>query len=150
MAIITADMKALIASHSLGYVATVNADGTPNLSPKATMVALDDTRIAFGDLRSPTTVANLKARPGMEINFIDVFARRGFRFRGTATYANRDSAEFRELLPHFSAWGDLADSFHGVIVLNVERALPVSSPAYDHGATEPELRAQWRQKYLDM
>ena len=34
MPILTAAMKALVRDHTLDFVASVNADGTPNLSPK--------------------------------------------------------------------------------------------------------------------
>lgn len=33
---LTADMKRVIGEQRLGFVATVNPDGTPNVSPKAT------------------------------------------------------------------------------------------------------------------
>ena len=77
MAKLTPAMRTVIETHSLGYVASVDPDGTPNLSPKATMLALDDEHIAFGDLRSPNTVRNLSTQPVVEINFVDVFARKG-------------------------------------------------------------------------
>ena len=147
---LTADMKQLIKEFSIGYVATVNADGTPNLSPKATMVAVDERHIAFGNLRSPQTVNNIVARPAVELNFIDVFARKGYRFRGVAVYVERGESRFVDLLPHFSGWGfALTDHFHGIVVVAVNEARPLISPAYDHGANEETLRAEWKQKYLD-
>jgi hypothetical protein len=50
---LTADMKHVIREQRLGFVATVNPDGTPNVSPKATFVVLDHATIGFGDIRSP-------------------------------------------------------------------------------------------------
>ena len=46
---LTEQMKAIIANNRLGFVATVDADGTPNLSPKGTCVVLDDEHIVFGE-----------------------------------------------------------------------------------------------------
>ena len=51
---------------------TINEDGTPAVSPKATFVVVDDACIAFGNIRSPGTVANIRSRPDVEVNFIDV------------------------------------------------------------------------------
>ncbi|MEM7250991.1 MAG: pyridoxamine 5'-phosphate oxidase family protein [Pseudomonadota bacterium] len=147
-ALLTEDVRTVIAEHGLGYVATVNSDGTPNLSPKATMVVIDDRTLAFGDLRSPTTVSNLQDRPSLEINFVDVFRRKGFRLKGTATYLPADDEGFARWRAHFSAWGELVDHFRGIVVVSVERCLPLLSPAYDHGASEAELVADWRRKYL--
>jgi hypothetical protein len=65
MGILTADMRRVIAEQKLGFVATVSRDGTPNLSPKGTMLVLDDDRIMFAEIRSPATIANLAANPRM-------------------------------------------------------------------------------------
>ena len=106
-------------------------------------ILLDDDHIIFGEIRSPNTVKNLADRPTMEINFVDPFARKGFRAKGQATFLPRGSAEFDALLPRFAQWGALTDKFNGIVKLRVERALPVISPAYDIGADEAELRETW-------
>lgn len=83
MGILTDDMKRVITEQRLGFVATVDEDGTPNLSPKGTMVILDDEHLAFGEIRSPNTVRNLRERPVAEVNFVDPTARKGYRFKET-------------------------------------------------------------------
>ena len=101
MTILTPDMKRVIAEQKLGFVATVNADGTPNLSPKATMQVLDDEHIFFADIRSPGTMANLARNPAMEINFVDPFVRKGYRFKGMARVVAKGTPEFATLLAGF-------------------------------------------------
>jgi hypothetical protein len=140
---LTEDMKRVVAEQKLGFAATVGEDGTPNLSPKGTFLVLDDDHIIFGEIRSPNTVKNLADRPTMEINFVDPFARKGFRAKGQATFLPRGSAEFDELLPRFAQWGELTDKFNGIVKLRVERAVSVISPAYDIGADEAGLRETW-------
>ena len=81
---LTAPMRRLIANYSAGAVATTNDDGTPAVSPKATFVVVDDGCMAFGNIRSPGTVANIRLRPDVEVNFIDVLTRRAVRVRGQA------------------------------------------------------------------
>ena len=95
-------MKWIIRNFSAGAVATVNDDGSPAVSPKATFVIVDDSTIAFGDIRSPGSVSNLKARPGTEVNFIDVLNRRAVRVAGTASVIKRDSEKWHELQPVFA------------------------------------------------
>jgi len=150
MGILTDDMKRVITEQKVGYVATVCADGTPNLSPKATMLVLDDDHIVFADIRSPNTVENLARMPILEINFLDLFSRKGYRFKGSAQYAAHGTPAYDDLLPHFEQWGDLRLNFRGIVKVAVERALPVTSPAYDRGATEEELRVQWQAYYLGL
>ena len=52
----------------LGHLATTGADG-PNVSPKGTFQALDANRIAFAEIRSPNTMANLEHDARVEVNF---------------------------------------------------------------------------------
>ncbi len=147
---LTEQMKAIIANNRLGFVATVDEDGTPNLSPKGTCVVLDDEHIGFGEIRSPSTLRNLQARPSMEINFADVLSRKAVRVKGQAEFLPRGSAEFTAVIEQFAQWGELADRINGVVKLRVERARLVVSPAYDRGATEDELRETWRKHYLNV
>jgi predicted pyridoxine 5'-phosphate oxidase superfamily flavin-nucleotide-binding protein len=143
MAILTADMKRVIAEQGLGFVATVGADGSPNLSPKGTMRVLDDDSIMFADIRSPATIANIALNPAMEINFVDPFSRTGYRFKGSARVVARGKPEFETLLAHY-AGSRLAERYRAIVIMRVSRAAALTSPAYDIGATEAELRRHWR------
>ncbi len=76
---------------------------------------------------------------------VDVLSRKGARFRGEARFVARGEAEFDALYPQWEAiWGpELGALFKGIVVIRVVEAKPLTSPAYDIGALEPELRAQW-------
>src|SRR5687768_1986362 len=76
-------MQRVVLEQRLGFHATVRPDGTPNLSPKGTTV-WDDGHLLFADIRSPDTIANLRANAAIEINVIDPILRKGWRFRGSA------------------------------------------------------------------
>ena len=89
MAVLTDDMKQLVAEQKLGYLASVAADGTPNLSPKGTFLVRDDDHIMFAEMRSPNTVANIETTPNVEVNFVDIFSRKGFRFKGLGLMSGR-------------------------------------------------------------
>src|SRR5262249_57548129 len=65
--------------------ATTNPDGSPNLSPTSSLRVHDDAHLLFANIASPGTVRNLRRDPRIEINCVDIFARRGYRFRGRAT-----------------------------------------------------------------
>jgi len=102
---LTSDMKRVIEEQRLGFVATAGPDGTPNVSPKGTFAVLDDRTIAFAEIRSPATIRNLRANPRIEVNFVDVFVRKGYRFAGTATVVERGEANFEGLLPKLNKIG---------------------------------------------
>jgi uncharacterized protein len=142
---LTADMKRVIEEQRLGFAATAAPDGTPNVSPKGTFVVLDDRTIAFGEIRSPGTIRNLKANPRIEVNFVDVFVRKGYRFAGTATVVERGEADFEILLPKLRS--ALAHRIRAIVTIAVTKAWPLTSPAYDDGTTEPELRRAWTARF---
>jgi predicted pyridoxine 5'-phosphate oxidase superfamily flavin-nucleotide-binding protein len=78
------DMRAVIGRSGIGYAATVTPDGKPNLSPKGSLAVWDDAHLYFADIASPQTIENLRSNPNIEVNFVDVIGRRGYRFKGTA------------------------------------------------------------------
>ena len=129
----------LIQTHTAGMVATVNDDGTPAVSPKATFVVIDASTIAFGNLRSPNTLANLRQRPQVEVCFIDVIRRRAVRVRGRASVHKRSEAPTRIATQFEANWPDLCEHMSHYVEIAVSNATQIDSPAYDHGATEAAL-----------
>ncbi|MEH3143958.1 MAG: pyridoxamine 5'-phosphate oxidase family protein [Methylobacterium frigidaeris] len=136
-------MRAFVERQRLGFVATVSGTGEPNLSPKGTFVVVDDRTLAFGEIRSPGTIANLRERPVLEVNVVDPLSRKGFRARGLASIHERGSDGFAAHRPRFDRWGTLADRIRAIVLVEVRTAALLSSPAYDDGATEAGLREQW-------
>lgn len=142
---LTSDMKRIVQEHPLGYVATVAADGTPNVSPKGTFFVVDDTTIAFAEIRSPATIRNLQTNPRVEVNFVDPFVRKGYRFAGTAKILPRGADGFDRLLD--KSRSSLATRVRAIVIISVAKALPLVSPAYDDGTTEPEIRRSWTTRF---
>ena len=147
MAVLTDDMKRILDEQRLGFVATTGADGSPNLSPKATFVVLDDETISFAEIRSPNTLRNIANGSKVEINFVDAFVRKGYRFKGSAEILERGSAEFEDLIGLFAGSGDLVKAMGAIVRIRVETAAALISPAYDRGQTEEELRRAWTERF---
>lgn len=145
MAIIDDTMRRMVNEQRLGYVATVCPDGTPNLSPKGTTFVWDDDQLTFADIRSPGTVANLQSNPAVEINVVDPLSRKGYRFKGTARVLD-EGPEFESGITFFKDRG-VASPIRHVVMIRVTNAQPVTSPAYDSGATESEIRDRWTAFY---
>ena len=153
MGILTDEMKLALAEQRLIFAATVCPDGTPNLSPKGTIMVWDDDHILFTDLASPGTMRNLAHNPSIEINTLDVFARKGYRFKGTVAVHAGDELEkaVKERMRHGpSNVTGLADSVRAVVLIRVEQALPLVSPGYWGGATEADMRRNWEDYWSDV
>ncbi len=137
---LTDEMSTLIRNHTAGMVATVNDDGTPSVSPKATFVVLDEKTIAFGNIRSPGTIANLRKRPALEVCFIDVILRKAVRVTGSATIVRKAEAN-PEMAAAFDAlWATYLPHMSAFVRIDISAAELILSPAYDLGFTEEELR----------
>lgn len=145
MGILTVEMQHLVRTQRLCYAATVCPDGTPNLSPKGTITVWDDYHLVFADIASPGTVENLQQNPAIEINIVDPFARKGYRFKGTAVVLT--TGDVFAAMRAFSQEQGVISPIHGAVLITVTRAAPLISPAYDGGATEAEIRDRWEAYY---
>ena len=146
MGLLTDDMKRVVAEQRLGFVATVCPDGTPNLSPKGTTAVWDDDHLVFANIRSPGTLANLRHNANVEVNVVDPFLRKGYRFKGVASVLDA-GARYEEAIAFYKARRSRVDAFREIIVVRVQRAQPIDSPAYDLGLTEDEVRGRWERYF---
>lgn len=148
MAKITDDMARMIAELRLCYVATVTPDGRPNLSPKGSLRVVDGDRLAFADIMSPQTMRNLKQNPYVEINIVHPFLRRGYRFKGKCDVVT--GGETFDLVAN-ELWQREGRQYpvNAVVVIEVETALPVRSPAYvfNKNVKEEDVRRIWLERY---
>jgi hypothetical protein len=153
MGILTDDMKRVVRQQRMGFMATVCPDGSPNLSPKGTATIWDDNHLVFADLGSPVTIENLGHNPACEINVLDTFLRKGYRFKGTA-----------EILTSGDLFDEIEDAFttgsHGIrrsglpakryVLITVNKAAPVISPGYTPGKTEESMREEWTDYWAEI
>ena len=145
MVIITEEIKNFVSFQKLGYVATVSTDNTPNLSPKGTIMVLDESHLAFAHIHSPQTIENLKHNPSIEINVVDPFSRRGYRFKGIAEIFSH-GAKFDKTISYYKKLG-VKSTIKSIILVKIEKVSEVLSPLYDLGYTEEELKTKWKMYY---
>jgi uncharacterized protein len=141
MGILTKAIKEFVRKERLGYVATVCPDGTPNLSPKGTTTVWDDDHLVFADIHSPGTVNNLLINPFVEINIVDVFTRKGYRFKGIARVFSEGNL-FDEVISFYKGL-DAKYIIKHIVLIKIERVLPITSPVYDTGISEDEVIKRW-------
>lgn len=150
MGILTEDMQRIVREQRLGFVATVRADGTPNLSPKGTTTVWDDDHLIFADICSPGTVANLMRNPAVEVNIVDPITRRGYRFKGQASVVGEGPLFERAMSFFRNTYGlsdALAQRVEHVVLIKVRQAAPLISPIYDTGATEDDVVRRYAEYY---
>ena len=141
-------MQRVVERQRLGYVASVCPDGSPNLSPKGTLAVWDDDHLVFAHLYSAQTVANIEAgNPVVEVNVVDPIRRKGYRFKGRAE-VHRDGPTYDSGARFYRERSGLEpDRIQAIVLIHVEHAAPVVSPAYDDGSTEPDIEERSLRMY---
>jgi hypothetical protein len=143
---LTADMRAVIQAAHLCFAATVTPDGKPNVSPKGTIRVWDDGQLFFLDIASPGTRANLAFSPWLELNVVEQLSRRGYRFAGRAAVHPLGHPIHAEGIHRVYGNRPPAQAPAGLVLLTVERAAPLLSPAYWRGDDEMAIRELWRER----
>ena len=146
MAVLSEAMVTLVGRQRLGYVASVTSDGRPKVSPKGSLAVWDDEHLVFADVESPNTVQNLSKNPNTEVNVVDPFSRKGYRFTGTATVLHGGPIYFK-VLEKYKAEGSDIRRVRSVVLIKVLSATPLVSPTYAAGFSEDEVRRLWEEFY---
>ena len=145
---ITSEIKNFLNIQKLGYVATVSSDGLPNISPKGTIIAWSSEILAFADIRSPDTVKNLQNNPNVEINVIDPLLRKGYLFKGVARLIN-SGLQYDEILQYYRDNG-ITSPINAIILVDVSYVSDVTSPLYDMGISEDEIKSKWKNHFANL
>ena len=146
MPIITSEIKTFLNTQKLGYVATVSSAGKPNISPKGTIIPWSENIIAFADIRSPDTIMNLQNNPFVEINVIDPLSRKGYLFTGTGKII-KDTPMYNDIIDYYRTNG-IQSPINSIVIVSISSISTVTSPLYDLGKTEKEIKLKWK-KYFN-
>ncbi|MGA8542347.1 MAG: pyridoxamine 5'-phosphate oxidase family protein [Thermoplasmata archaeon] len=147
MVALTAEIQKFVRNERLGYVATVSADGSPNLSPKGSLTVWDERRLMFADVESPHTIRNLDSNPKVEINVVDPFTRKGYRFRGLGTVL-RTGNDFWKAVDHYKSEGADIRRIRAIVFVDVQEVAPLVSPVYLLGLNEDDVRRLWEEFHV--
>ena len=114
----------------LCWLATVDAQSQPNVSPKEVWAIADDRHVVVANIASPVSVRNIAQQPQVCLSFVDVLVQKGFKLTGTA----------RELLPaeaDYAAWAAPLLAMAGdripvrsVLLITVQTVQPIVAPSY--------------------
>jgi hypothetical protein len=77
----------------------------------------------------------------VEVNAVDPFVRKGYRFKGVASVL--ESGDLHEKVIAFYKERGARSTIREIVMIRVQRAQPIDSPAYDLGLTEDEIRDHW-------
>ncbi len=145
--IIESKIKDFVNFQKLGFVATVNSDNSPNLSPKGTVRVWDDENLVFADINSPRTIENIINNNSIEINVVDPIKRKGFRFKGNAKIISSGNL-YNEIVDYYKKNGT-RNKISSIVMIKVTQVDEVISPLYDLGISEKEISEKWTKHFLE-
>ena len=114
----------------LCWLATVDAEGQPHVSPKEVFAVFDEQHVVIAHIASPTSVKNVLQNPKVCVSLIDIFVQKGWKLLGRSQYVHSSDEVFdgyaKPLLPM------AGDQFNiqGVFLVKVVQAHPIIAPSY--------------------
>lgn len=123
-------VRADIGNAVLCWLATVAADGTPNVTPKEIFAGYGDDHIVVADIASSNTVRNIRSNPKVCVSFVDVFRQKGFKITGTADIVGRDDPAFPVIGAALLEKAGPDFPIRNVISIGVERIARIWAPSY--------------------
>jgi uncharacterized protein len=114
----------------LCWLATVDAAGMPNVSPKEIFHHYEHDRIVIADIASSNSVSNIKAHPAVCVSFIDVFRQRGFKITGQATIIAPDAEDFSVVGADLLKMAGDDYPIRNVISVKIGRISRIWAPSY--------------------
>lgn len=114
----------------LFWLATCDAAGQPNVSPKEVVVALDAEHLLIAHIASPRSVRNLADNPKVCVSFVDVFTQKGHKVVGTASVIAPSDPRFAQMEPLLLAKTHGKFPIQALILVKVQASEPIVAPSY--------------------
>jgi len=84
----------------------------------------------------------------LEINVVNPLTRKGYRFKGRSQIL-KDNDEFSKIITFYKKKG-IKSKINAVVKVRVETISEVTSPLYDLGFSEKEIKEKWQKHYLSL
>lgn len=109
------------------WLATVDEDGGPNVSPKQLFSCHDDV-VVIADIPSGGSILNISARPRICLGFIDVFRQAGYRIAATADVLEPGAPDFDRHATELKRFVGDGRWRHSIIVARPARISAIPTP----------------------
>jgi predicted pyridoxine 5'-phosphate oxidase superfamily flavin-nucleotide-binding protein len=129
-------------SSVLCWLATVDENGHPNVSPKEIFAVCDAAHLVIANIASPTSARNIGVNPRVCVSFIDVFVQKGFKVSGAARNVLRRDPEFARWAAPLEAMAGPRFPMHSVLVVHADAVEPILAPSYRLYAAETTEQSQ--------
>ena len=150
MTLLTEPIRETARRSVLCWLATVDAEGQPNVSPKEVWTIADDLHVVVAHIASPISARNIAQHPQVCLSFVDVFVQKGFKLLGRAREVLADDPEFATWAKPLLAMVGQRFTIQSVLVIQVQSVAAIVAPSYrfyPHETTEASQVASARRQY---
>jgi predicted pyridoxine 5'-phosphate oxidase superfamily flavin-nucleotide-binding protein len=117
-------------NYVLGWLATANASGEPNVSPKEIWKFDGVDRLLIANIASPTSAINILSNPHVCFSFVDVFSQKGLKLKGVASVVLPGTQVFRLMATSLVAMCSARFEIRSLFVVQVTDVAPILAPSY--------------------
>jgi predicted pyridoxine 5'-phosphate oxidase superfamily flavin-nucleotide-binding protein len=150
MTLLTETIREAAHGSVLCWLATADADGQPNVSPKEVWAIADEQHVVVAHIASPISARNISQNPQVCLSFVDVFVQKGFKLIGTAREVQANDAEFTDWAETLLAMVGRRFTIQSVLVVHVQSVAAIVAPSYrfyPHDTTEASQVASAMRTY---
>jgi predicted pyridoxine 5'-phosphate oxidase superfamily flavin-nucleotide-binding protein len=130
MTLLTEPIREAARRSVLCWLATVDAEGQPNVSPKEVWAIADAQHVVVAHIASPISARNIGQHPQVCLSFVDVFVQKGFKLLGTARAVRAADPEFLTWAQPLLAMVGQRFTIHSVLVIQVHSVAAILAPSY--------------------
>lgn len=128
--LLNSEIKALAQRSVLCWLATADANGQPNVSPKEVLSVVDDAHVVVANIASPGSAKNIHSNSKVCLSFIDVFAQKGYKLYGTARDLKPSEPDYARWVEPLRTMVGERFPIHSVFVIRATAVEPIMAPSY--------------------
>lgn len=124
-------LRTAIETSVLCWLATVDANGQPNVSPKEIFCMGEGANeVLVAEIASPVTKRNIAENPKVCISAIDIFAQKGIKAHGTATLLTPEDMDFATIVQPLMRMAGPGFKIRAIVRVAVSKVAPIVAPSY--------------------
>ena len=131
-------LRTAIETSVLCWLATVDADGQPNVSPKEIFcMGAGPNEVLVAEIASPVSKRNLSKNPKVCISVVDIFAQKGIKAYGTAALVTPAEPNFAAIVQPLTRMAGPEFNIRAVIRVAVAGSRQFLLPATSYSTKGP-------------
>ncbi|MEO1450414.1 MAG: pyridoxamine 5'-phosphate oxidase family protein [Bacteroidota bacterium] len=114
----------------LCWLATADASGQPNVSPKEIFAPFGREQILIANIASPQSLRNIRANPKVCVSVLDILVQKGWKLKGHARIVGKKESDFAHLAAPLLDMTGGKFPFNTLFAITIDQVKPIIAPRY--------------------